>query len=115
MMTEHKRQKTLLKIARYFDELPPGRIDQGKAKYKASEPCCVGAHLAHLLSTSGKAIHYSYGFTLWTETMGLKRSECLNLLRKHGSSRSPTGTKPWPTPPAVVFRRIAEEMEKVLR
>ena len=97
-------------ITHYFRTLPADRLDQNNGFYDIDEPnkpCCVGAHLAHLLSEGDS---YMDGADAWAKLAGGNRAHAILILRECGAPHDPFGVAPWETPPAEVFAR-AEQVE----
>ena len=96
-------------ITHYFRTLPADRLDQNNGGYDVDEPCCVGSHLAHLLSEGDS---YMDGAAAWAKLAGGNRAHAILILRECGAPHDPFGSAPWETPPAEVFA-LAEQVEEL--
>ena len=99
-------------VIRYFENLPPGRIHQGRGWYAGDLPCCIGAHLARLwrLSndfTDGKE-ELARRLFPHLDDWAFVEAALFNLLRDHGAPGAASFAVPWERPPAEVFRSIYE-------
>ena len=96
-------------LASYFSDLPPERIDQGCGEWDPVKPCCVGAHLAHLLLDvdENDDLHFYRGVDAWAAGMGGNRAHAIVLLRQAGAGLDPLGSEAWATPAATVFARLS--------
>ena len=98
------------RIAAYFADLPASRLQQVSGDYHPTRPCCVGAHLAHILGVSqpGDAPETDFlrGADAWAQAVGGNRAHAILLLRNAGAPHDPFGPARWPTPPAAVFARL---------
>ena len=95
----------------YFEGLDPDMIDQGIGEYEEGRPCCIGAHLGHLFGHMDK-MWYEVGIDSWLFFMGLKPEEGVRLLMGCGAGPAPWCDRDWPSPPAVVFARVAAKLEE---
>ena len=100
---------TTSEITDYFRGLPADRLDQTIGLWTEGTPCCVGAHLAHLLSAG---TDYLDGADVWANLVGGNRAHAILILRECGAPRDPFSSEPWLTPPAEVFAR-AEQVEEL--
>ena len=96
------------KITQYFTDLPANEIDQGQASY-GKRPCCVGAHLAHLLQVgeTERTAAYLSGADALARRLGGTRAHLILMLRECGASYDPFDNAPWHLPAAEVFQRLA--------
>ena len=96
-------------LAKYFSDLPPERIDQARGEWDPERPCCVGAHLAHLLLDvdENDDLHFYGGVDAWAAGMGGNRAHAILLLRQAGAGLDPLGSEAWATPAATVFARLS--------
>ena len=92
--------------ADYFATLPAERINPLFLLYEGEFPCCVGAHLAHVFAADGEGT-YRQGVDAWARAVGGNRAHAILLLRNAGAPHDPFGPAQWPTPPHIVFRRVA--------
>ena len=93
-------------VARYFKELPPQKINQHHGHYRNRvTPCCVGAHLTHILTTENTG--YLDGADAWAKLIGGNRAHAILLLRQAGAPHDPFSEEEWPVPPSVVFEAAA--------
>ena len=97
-------------VTRYFRDLPTGRIKQEYGNYSEIVPCCVGAHLAHIL-TKDRGSHRE-GTEAWAKLMGGNRVHAILILRQAGAPHDPFGEDEWAVPPRKVFE-AAERVEKL--
>ena len=93
-------------VATYFNELPPQSINQHHGHYRNRvTPCCVGAHLAHILTTQNTG--YLDGADAWAKLIGGNRAHAILLLREAGAPHDPFSEEEWPIPPSLVFEAAA--------
>ncbi len=98
-------------ITEYFEKAEKtGMIDQNEGYFKSGEPCCVGAHLAHLLEGER---YFQVGRKSLIRKMREKFPEFnfghLSLIaRSVGIDVALFGTRTWEIKPSVLFRRLAE-------
>ena len=95
----------LKKIANYFENLPPGLIDQEVGGHTPNRPCCVGSHLAHFL---GGKTSFRYGIKAFCGVIGANQAQAILMLREAGAPARPFGGKKWPKPPAEVFAALTK-------
>ena len=94
--------------ATYFEQLPSQHVDQSWPSYYPQAPCCIGAHLAHIYGvTRGRKRDFLRGADAWARAVGGNRAHAILLLRNAGAAHDPFGPAQWPTPPHIVFRRVA--------
>ena len=96
---------SILNVVKYFENLPPDRIDQANEVYTYEKPCCVESHLAHLLQAH--RVRMAGVDALARQFYG-NRAHLILMLRECGAGYHPFGPDPWPTPPAEVFQQLAE-------
>ncbi len=99
------------KVIKYFEKAEKtGMIDQNEGDFKSGKPCCVGAHLAHLLEGE----RY---FRVGKESLIRKMREKFpkfNILvldkiaESMGIDVALFGYRTWEIKPSVLFRRLAE-------
>ena len=105
-------EKQLREIKKYFKELPPNLIDQAKGQFQKSEPCCFGAHLAHVLLDGS---HYLRGALAFKDRLGIKNdAELLLLFMKAGLNRTiyPFSITSWNLPVLEVIENL-EKIKKI--
>ena len=104
-------------VLAYFEQLPPGAIDQENGGYRPNEhfePCCVGAHLAYFLGTEllhpetpTRSYHsFMDGQQAFRKFLNVDHADMLNLLWAAGAHHSPFSNQAWPVPAAAVFRNL---------
>ena len=99
------KREALPTIVGYFDELPANKIDQWEALWDQGNPCCVFAHLAHIL---GAGDYYRDGAAAFCRVLGANMAHVLLMLRQCGAPRNCFGTDKWPVALSQVFRRLAQ-------
>ncbi len=98
-------------IIAYFEKAEKtGMIEQDEGYFKSGKPCCVGAHLAHLLEGE---ISFRVGKESLIKKMREKFPEFnfghLSLIaRLVGIDVALFGSRTWEINPSVLFRRLAE-------
>ena len=92
-------------VTRYFKELPPNRIDQHQGRYREEFPCCVEAHLAHILTKSCDL--YLDGADIWAKLIGGNRVHAILILRNADAPHDPFSDEEWTLPPGVIFTAAA--------
>ena len=100
------------KAADYFENLDPALIDQKVPFFADNCPSCVGAHLWYLFPAPSGGDLFSgiflRGFGRLAGAAEINFDRLWDLLFTNGATRPAFSAQPWPTPPAVVFRRIAD-------
>ena len=91
--------------AHYFAALHPDRLDPYNGHWSASQPCSVGAHLAHILGLRAPDRHAAAG--AWAAAFGGNRAHAILMLRAAGAPHDPFTRHAWTVNPAVVFSRVA--------
>ena len=99
---------TQKQVVSYFKNLDKSRIDQCYGEYSPTDPCCVGAHLAHILGVvgQGKLGDYTYGIEAWCGLVGGNRLHAVVMLRECGAPRNPFDIDDWEVNPAEVFAKV---------
>ena len=92
-------------IVRYFETLPPEMLNQQNWVYKPGESCCVGAHLAHILTQDQE---FTQGADAWAHLIGGNRAHAILILRQAGAPHDPFSEEIWNVPPARVFEAAAK-------
>lgn len=91
-------------IIEYFTTMHPKLIDQMVGDYRGkSVPCCVGAHLAHLLVNK---CDYMEGAKEWCKVIKGNLAQAVLLLRNAGAGSDPFGPMRWHDDPQTVFKKI---------
>lgn len=92
--------------ADYFAALHPDWIDPDETRWSDSEPCSIGAHLAHLLGLRAPDLHAAAGADAWAAALGGTRAHAILMLRAAGGPHDPFNWHDWTVEPAVVFSRV---------
>lgn len=104
-----KRLKNLHKVCDYFIALNPKRIDQGNGVFHKDEPCCVGAHLANILT---KYRDYEVGIEAFCNLVGASKRQVYWMLEEAGGGNHPFSPFSWDLPVAEVFTNL-RKIEKL--
>ena len=93
-------------IVSYFNNLDETRINQGVGVYLPTGPCCVGAHLANMMSMKTKMFHA--GMNALAAHLGGNVAQVVLMLMDAGAGEDPFGEVEWPDPPHEVFARLSQ-------
>ena len=90
-------------------ELPAEMIDQNVGAYEPNKPCCVGAHLAGMLSQGfGKPRDYIRGVDEWMRQVGGNRAHATAMLQAAGAGPDPLCGVPWFVSVQDVYEKLCE-------
>ena len=92
-------------IVSYFENLDKSRINQCYGHYSPEAPCCIGAHLAHILGVEEDVCDYKQGIDAWCKLVGGNRLHAIIILRECGAPMDPFDTIDWGVDPAEVFAK----------
>ena len=98
-MPSRNHRKTLEGLA---PELFRHPLDQAEGAFRAGEPCCVGARVAHALGVAaGIGEDYLQGANALARETGISRPHMILVLRLAGAPHDPFGIVRWRDPEAV--------------
>lgn len=108
-MNEKQRIRGAVKKTEQILSIDPYRIDQTYGSYSEELPCCVGAHLAHILRcVSPNFLDYLAGVDAFAELMGGNRAHVILMLRSAGAAYNPLSTSSWPIPIKEVWQNLMQ-------